>query len=369
MQNSILITGIKIKHWERIMPNGKKTWGKRMLSAVFGLAAGAVVAGTPSYAQDVHPGNAQFAPIAAPSNMAAYRHPTLASRSDEDVGVLLVLAMDASGSMSNEEWRIQVEATAAALLSTQVRSTIRCKSGDRSVAISVVDFSDQPQMRIPWVDLRPTSCSGPDPEFDHKLEMLATEIARLERSSSGSTHIGNMLQYSLQMFINAPWKPTERRVLDVSGDGTNNGGIPIEPGRQALMDYGVTINGIAIVNDEPRLADYFRENLVSNEFRRSADRRSAATQGHVWVVAENMRSSGNGAMVLYTLSQRVENALKQKISMEVSGVYDQDHLDTTIREGQEMEARNIVPFRQEREPARQADGQAAILPARVYALR
>jgi hypothetical protein len=177
-----------------------------------------------------------------------------------------------------------------------------------------------------------------------------------------------MLQYSLQMFINAPWNPTERRVLDVSGDGTNNGGIPIEPGRQALMDYGVTINGIAIVNDEPRLATYFRETLVSNEFRRSSDRRTAATQGHVWVVAENMRSSGNGAMVLYTLSQRVENALKQKISMEVSGIYDQNMLDSTISQGYEREARNVVPLRPE-QPEEQATRQVAALPARFYALR
>ncbi|MBU0800440.1 MAG: DUF1194 domain-containing protein [Alphaproteobacteria bacterium] len=350
------------------MPNGGKTWGKRLLCAVFGAAAGVMTLGAPSMAQDGHPSHdtAQYAPIAAPTNMAAYRHPTLASQSDEDVGVLLVLAMDASGSMSNEEWRIQVEATAAALLSTQVRSTIRCKSGDASVAISVVDFSDQPNIRIPWVDLRPRSCTGPDPEFDHKLELLATEIARLERSSSGSTHIGNMLQYTLQMYVNAPWKPTERRVLDVSGDGDNNGGVAMEPGRQALMDYGVTINGIAIVNDDPDLENTFRENLVSNEFRRSPDRRSASTQGHVWVVAENLRSTGNGAMVLYTLSQRVESALTQKISMEVAGIYDQNQLNQVIQQA------SVVPFvppaPQEPERRTAEVRQVAALP-RVYAMK
>lgn len=341
------------------MPNGTKSWGKRMLSAAFGLAAGVMTATTAPTAV-----TAQDMVTAPPQSAAAYRHPTLGSRTDEDVGVLLVLAMDASGSMSAEEWRIQVEATAAALLSTQVRSTIRCKSGDRSVAVSVVDFSTQPQMRIPWVDLRPKSCSGPDAEFDRKLEALAAETAGLKRSSEGSTHIGNMLQYTLHMFVNAPWKPTERRVLDVSGDGKNNGGIAMEPGRQALMDYGVTINGIAIVNDERDLANTYRRELVSNEYRRAPDGRSAATQGHVWIVAENMVSSSNGAMVLYTLSQRVENALKQKISMEIAGIYDQDHLDRTIMEARATKPDKVIPFPHD-ENGRTIRKAQAILPARL----
>jgi hypothetical protein len=282
--------------------------------------------------------------------------------------VLLVLAMDSSGSMSDEEWRIQLRATAAALVSTQVRSTIRCKSGDRSVAIAVVDFADQPRIRIPWVDLRPKSCSEPDPEFDRKIELLAAEIAQLERRESGSTHIGNMLNYTLSVFQNAPWKPTERRVLDVSGDGSNNGGIPTEPARQALMDFGVTINGIAIVNDDAVLDQYYRREIISNTFRRASDSRSAAMQGQVWVVARNMQSTGNSAMTLYTFGQDVENALKQKISMEVAGIYDPVTLQSTILAAQGL---TLPPGGNDNEPQpRKREGDTAmILPVRAYVFR
>lgn len=341
------------------MAQGYPFLKNRLLKTVFGMAAGVLMAVGVAHAQDSAPESnydaANFRPIAAPTNPAAYRHP-MATTSDEDVGVLLVLALDASGSMSTEEWDIQRRATAAALMSTQVRTTIRCKSGDRSIAIAVVDFSSQPELRIPWFDLRANSCNEPDPEFDHRIEMLATQIARLERSSSGSTHIGNMLQYVLQVYVNAPWQPTERRVLDVSGDGTNNGGVPIEPGRQALMDFGVTINGIAIVNDDRNLDEYFRRELVSNAFRRSPDGRTTSTQGHVWVVARNMSASGNSAMTLFTFAQDVENALKQKISMEVAGIYDQRTLDRVLAAAQQT-GQDFQPAGEQPQPERRTAGE------------
>jgi hypothetical protein len=303
------------------------------------MAAGVLVAVQPAIAQggpgDQHrSGNEK--PVAAPTDLYAYRHPTLASNSTEDVEVQLVLAMDSSGSMAEDEWQIQLRATAAALMSSQVRTAIRCKSsktGNRSIAIAVVDFADQPSLRIPWVDLRPKSCSEPDPEFDQKIETLAAQIATLPRRESGSTHIGNMLEYTVAVFANAPWNVTERRVLDISGDGKSNGGVPTEPGRQALMKFGVTINGIAIVNEEADLDVYFLKEIVSNpvEVRPAEDGRSTSVRGQVWEVAKSLQSTGNSAKVLYDFGSRLEMALTQKISMETTGIYDQQMLDDTIR--------------------------------------
>ena len=329
------------------MPKGRHSWGRHLLGTAFGMAAGVLVAinPAPAGAQPYTEGmSTNAAPIAPPSDLNAYRHPTLASSSSQDVEVQLVLAMDASGSMSDEEWKIQVQATAAALLSTQVRSAIRCKSpnGNPSVAIAVIDFSDQGKIRIPWVDLRPTSCSQPDPEFDRKIEALAAQIATLPRDSSGSTHLGNMMEFSLAVFANAPWKPTERRVLDVSGDGKNNGGVPVQPGREALMKFGVTINGIAIVNEEADLDVYYRAEVVSNPTVgiKAEDGRSTSVQGQVWQVARNLQSSGNMGSVLFNFGYLLETALKQKISMELTGIYDQRLLDQTVTGNQLREAYN-----------------------------
>lgn len=358
------------------MPKGRHSWGRHLLGTAFAMAAGVLLGTDAAHALppgDGGPGyyDANSVPIAAPTDLAMYRHPTLASSSADDVEVLLLLAMDASGSMSEEEWGIQVRATAAALLSEQVRSAIRCKSsltGNRSVAIAVVDFSDQPKLRIPWVDLRPTSCSEPDPEFDRKVELLAAEIATLKRSSSGSTHLGNMLQYSVAVFANAPWNVTERRVMDISGDGENNGGAPTAPGREALMKFGVTINGIAIVNEEEKLDSYYMKEIVSNpvEVRPSEDRRSTSLQGQVWQVAKNLQGTNNTAMVLYDFGYRLETALRQKISMETAGIYDQHQLDQTIMGTRMAEAFDRVmdlPVRGDSQRPSEQDSRYALMPA------
>jgi len=44
---------------------------------------------------------------------------------------------------------------------------------------------------------------------------------------------------------------TTRRVVDVSGDGPNNNGPPAEGERDQLVEAGVTINGLPIVNERP----------------------------------------------------------------------------------------------------------------------
>jgi hypothetical protein len=40
-----------------------------------------------------------------------------------------------------------------------------------------------------------------------------------------------------------------RRVIDISGDGPNNSGIPIMEARAQALAAGITINGLPIVND------------------------------------------------------------------------------------------------------------------------
>src|SRR5258708_33150590 len=61
-----------------------------------------------------------------------------------------------------------------------------------------------------------------------------------------------------------------RQVIDISGDGSNNSGRPVWLARDAAVEVGITINGLAIINDrpnpfsrpEPKLDDYYKENVV-----------------------------------------------------------------------------------------------------------
>ena len=75
------------------------------------------------------------------------------------------------------------------------------------------------------------------------------------------------------MLAESGLRPT-RRVIDVCGDGTNNAGREISDARDDAIKAGITINGLAIINDHPvswtyahvqppgGLAKYYRENVT-----------------------------------------------------------------------------------------------------------
>jgi hypothetical protein len=51
-------------------------------------------------------------------------------------------------------------------------------------------------------------------------------------------------------------------VIDISGDGMANFGVPPAAARDRIAAAGITINGLAILTDEPWLAEYYRTNVV-----------------------------------------------------------------------------------------------------------
>jgi hypothetical protein len=54
-------------------------------------------------------------------------------------------------------------------------------------------------------------------------------------------------------------------VIDLSGDGRTNDGRPLRPIREEVIEHGITINGLAILNELPLLDDYFRDHLIGGE--------------------------------------------------------------------------------------------------------
>ena len=78
-----------------------------------------------------------------------------------------------------------------------------------------------------------------DPAFADRLE--ATPITRARMTS-----ISSALQYSGRLFESSGAKGI-RRVIDVSGDGPNNAGVPVVPVRDELVAKGIVINGLPIM--------------------------------------------------------------------------------------------------------------------------
>jgi len=57
-------------------------------------------------------------------------------------------------------------------------------------------------------------------------------------------------------------EPAGHRVIDVSGDGMANFGVPPSTARDTLVGKGITINGLAILSEEPWLDEYYRSNVI-----------------------------------------------------------------------------------------------------------
>ena len=53
-----------------------------------------------------------------------------------------------------------------------------------------------------------------------------------------------------------------RAKIDVSGDGKSSDGEYPGPARDRAVAAGITINGLAILNEEPYLAEYYRRTVI-----------------------------------------------------------------------------------------------------------
>lgn len=282
--------------------------------AVAAIAAGLGLPVSPLVA------NANETP-AAPSYTAPDIFPAghaLAPQSLEDVDVRLVLVFDSSSSMKDEEYAIQFEVARAALTSDDVLDAWfgaeRNAGAIDSIAISVVDFAGNATLRVPWVDFR-----RDDPNLEARFAAYGEELARVarERNSrrSDGTHLGTMLQFVQHVFGVAPWRAEVRDVVDVFGDGKNNGGLPVHIPRQELANMGVTINALAIVNEEPTLADIYRTELVTQPTDAGG---RFILPGRVWAVARNMQAEGNNSAFLTSFNREATIAFRRKIVWETA---------------------------------------------------
>jgi len=59
----------------------------------------------------------------------------------------------------------------------------------------------------------------------------------------------------------SPYKGA-RRIVDISGDGSNNSGRPMTMARDEAVADGITVNGLPILTMEPGLDAYYRDNVI-----------------------------------------------------------------------------------------------------------
>jgi hypothetical protein len=180
--------------------------------------------------------------------------PSLAA-AEPPVDLALVLAMDVSASVTIDRYELQRDGFAAAFRSAAVAEAIT--SGDRhAIAVTLVEWSgptNQAQV-IGWTIL--TSAAS--------ANAFGAALAEAPRAFSDFTSISAAVDFSVRL-LQTSSLDTQRMVIDVSGDGSNNSGRPLAAARDDAIAAGVTVNGLAILGNEPGLDGYYRDNVIGGD--------------------------------------------------------------------------------------------------------
>jgi Protein of unknown function (DUF1194) len=179
---------------------------------------------------------------------------TFSARGDggSRVDLALVLAVDCSDSVDKREFRLQIYGLAQAFRSPDVISAVQSGPNGK-IAVALFEWSDfyQKALVVEW-----TIVDGPA-----SAEAVARRIEQARRVAIGGTSISTAIAGGIEVLSTIPWR-TDRRVIDVSGDGTNNAGERSAVARDRALALGIVVNGLAIINNIPGLTTYYRENVI-----------------------------------------------------------------------------------------------------------
>ncbi len=177
------------------------------------------------------------------------------------VDLQLVLAVDVSRSMDYREMRAQREGYVQAFRSPDVQQAITSGAYGR-VAVTYIEWSSARAQKVvvPWRVI-----STPD-----EAGLFANVMARAPYSSDRRTSISAGLAFAAEAFETSGLQ-SERRTIDISGDGPNNDGLPLGPIRERVLQRGININGLPVVIDPTSvlgaygpasIADYYEDCVI-----------------------------------------------------------------------------------------------------------
>ena len=190
----------------------------------------------------------------------------LPARAEEAVDMLLVLVSDVSRSVDDSEFAMQKDGYAAAFNDPRVLAAIR-NGAVGAIAVCYVEFAGafEVQTVTPWRVVRDAAGA----------RALTDEIAAAPRSFRGRTSISAGIDHAMHLLRDSQRRfEAQRQVIDVAGDGTNNSGRDVQAARDDAVAAGVTVNGLAIINEHPvsytyahvqppgGLTEWYRQNVI-----------------------------------------------------------------------------------------------------------
>lgn len=192
--------------------------------------------------------------LASPSLIAA---PGRAQARELDM--LLVLAMDASGSIDESEFRLQREGYAEALLDPAVIAAIRSKPRG-AIAVAVMEWGSPggSAVVVDWIRV----------DGVMSAQRLADAVLAAPRSQQSYNAIGDAIHHASHMLRDGPFS-ADQMVIDISGDGPDMRSFRPSPvARDIVVRRGMVVNALAIAASgqvtragEP-LAEHYRRDVM-----------------------------------------------------------------------------------------------------------
>lgn len=177
----------------------------------------------------------------------------------EPVDLELVLAADGSGSIDDGEMRLQRQGYADAITDPEVLQAIGSGFLGK-IAVTYIEWggAGSQHVIVDW-----SVIDGPE-----SAKRFADRLVTAPRAATGWNSIANAIAFSHKLMDENVHEGT-RRIIDVSADSGNYGGMPLPLARQAALDADITINGLAILcrdcNGRPTSADlegHFRRDII-----------------------------------------------------------------------------------------------------------
>jgi hypothetical protein len=184
---------------------------------------------------------------------------TWEARSETEVDLALVLAVDVSLSMEPDEQELQRQGFVEAFRSPEVHEAIR-KGMLGRIAVVYVEWAGagHQEVVVPWTVI----------EHPAEGHTFAARLAQMPIQRFGYTSISGAIDFSLRQ-LRESGVQSVRQVIDVSGDGANNQGRIVTAARDEALAQGATINGLPIMLKRPdgawdidNLDLYFRDCVI-----------------------------------------------------------------------------------------------------------
>lgn len=173
----------------------------------------------------------------------------------KEVDSKLLLAIDVSGSIDDDEYNKMMNGYANAFLNEQVKNVI-LNGPNGKILVSILLWSDDTMLSLDWTLI----------ENENDLLKLSNHLRNIERPFKGPTYLSNSLIKAREIFTSVEHIESIKKIIDVSSDGTNDSNTSMAIA-QEYFDESFIINAIifneGIGSNIDNLYEYYKNYVIS----------------------------------------------------------------------------------------------------------